>query len=237
MSISVPIILSINVHEKPNFLMRQIENIKSFVKCEFIIILNCNDYMCEELKKISLPKFVHINPEIINKVPWTGLITKGIYSNMKYALEHFNFLYFIVLSSRNMFYNNISPTDLLNNTTRHNPPSDLSMWHWPTFSKTKLGEYYLNRSCNLYGSEHEGFVITENVCKNIERMLEKNVEIREDIFSAMGCVEEFALQTISMNEYNHENTQVGWVNIGHGCETHYVIPTDPSLFVYKTTRQ
>lgn len=44
--------MSINVHEKPDFLMRQLENIKSFVTSEFVIILNCNDYMFNEVKNI-----------------------------------------------------------------------------------------------------------------------------------------------------------------------------------------
>jgi hypothetical protein len=238
MTVNVPLVMSINVHEKPHFLMKQLENIKSFVTDDFVIILNCNDYMNNELKNFSLPEYVHINPDVINKQAWTGLISKGIFSNIKYALKNFKFMYFIVLSSRNIFYNKMSVNDLLSNTVRHNATKDLSKWHWPVFSQTKLAQYYLKKSMTLHGSEHEGSVYSENVCKNIYNMLENNIEIRDDLFQVTGsCVEEFALQTIATNEGNYQNGEFGWINICcGGVETPTIKPTDPTMFVYKVWR-
>jgi hypothetical protein len=234
----VLIIISINVHEKPQFLIKQLENINSFVTSKFVVILSCNDYMFNELKHQSLPEYVHINPEVINKQPWSGLITKGIYSNMKYALKDFDFMYFAVLSSRNIFYNKMSCNDLINNNVRHPARRGLLEWHWPVFSKTKLAQYYLNKSMELHGSEHEGMVFTKNVCRNIHTMLENNDDIREDLFKVVGsCVEEFAFQTISMNESNSKNSQVGWINICFaGADTSATVPTDPTMFIYKVRR-
>ena len=61
------IILSINVHEKFNFLLKQLDNISKNVHCNYAIILNCNDFMYEECKKNSLPDNVYIHPKILNK--------------------------------------------------------------------------------------------------------------------------------------------------------------------------
>jgi hypothetical protein len=230
------LIVSINVHEKPHFLLNQLKNIEQFVKDSFIVVLNCNDYMFKELTSINLPSNVHVNPEIINKKLWTGLITAGIYSNIKYALKNFDFAYFIVFSSRSMFYRDIRVSDLDNNTIRHDATSDLSNWHWPAFLETKLAQHYVSKNVNLYGSEHEGMVFKMSVCKNIQTFLENNIDISRDLFDSNVVAEEFALQTISMNEYSTNKDEIGWINIGHGVQTHSTIPTDPTLFCYKVVR-
>jgi len=239
MSTSDLLVFSINVHEKPDFAIKQIENIKSFVTSEFVIILNCNDYMFYHLKKYQLPEYVHINPEVINKTHWSGLITKGIYSNMKYALKHFNFMYFVILSSRNIFYNKMDCNDLVNTTVvQHARTKDLTDWHWPQFIQTKLAQYYLNKSMELHGSVHEGLVFTKKSCEDIEIMLENNIEIRENLFQILHyCVEEFALQTIATNEGNYQNGEVAWKSICFaGADTPDTVPTDPTMFIYKIKR-
>jgi hypothetical protein len=234
---NVQFIISINVHEKKHFLLKQIDNIQSFVKGEFMIILNCNDHMFQELKDHPLPSYVRVHPEVLNKNWDHGSLTHGIYRNMCYALEHFDFLYFFILSSRTIFYNNISINDLLQrNSKDHTPHTNLSGWHWPTFTRTKLAQHYLNKSLGMYQSAHEGIAFSVNVCKNIHNMLENNVEIKEDLFHFKKCVEEFSLQTISMNECNTENNEFGWINIGQGADTWNSVPTDPTLFVYKIWR-
>ena len=230
-------ILSINVHEKKHFLLKQIENIHTYVQSDFLILLNCNDHMFHELKDHPLPPYVRIHPDILNKHYDHGSLTRGIYTNMRYALENFEFLYFFVLSSRNMFYNAITVQDLMNRDSKaHSPHTNLSVWHWPTFTKTKLAQYYLEKSLGMYQSAHEGIVFSVHVCRNIHNMLEHNPDIRDNLFHFEKCVEEFSLQTISMNERSDEHNEYGWINIGHGADTQYTIPTDPNLFVYKTVR-
>jgi hypothetical protein len=98
-------IITINVHEKIDFLLKQLANIKEYVGCNYAIILNCNDYMYEECNKIKsnnnvehrrkeLFHNVHINEEVINKSRNHGSLTHGIYSNMK--LWHLLEMYFIM---------------------------------------------------------------------------------------------------------------------------------------------
>lgn len=105
---------SINVHEKMEFLIKQIKNINDFVSLDYIIILNANKLM---YNKISNCKFINsqtniiLYPKYLDKRRWHGSLTEGIYNNMKYALNNYNFKYFIVLSSRNLFYNHLNNTE------------------------------------------------------------------------------------------------------------------------------
>ena len=246
MKIKTDFIISINVHEKVNFLLKQIDNIKNYIS-NYYIILNCNQFMYDELKNIILPFNVIVNSEIIQKHRFHGTLTKGIYSNIMYADEKFEFLYFIVLSSRNLFYNKLN-IDFLNlnyplgndiNKSYENvyTKEGPNIWHWPSFINTELANYYMSKNYNLYGSAHEGLVFHYNVIYNIINFLEKNIAIKNNLFNFTNCVEEFGLQTIANNEINSNNNYSGYIYIGHGSETSIVIPTDPNLFVYKTIRE
>jgi len=243
--INTDIIISINVHEKVTFLLQQIKNIQQYVS-DYIIILNCNNYMHNELKNIKLPSNVIINNDIINKNRYTGKLTQGIYSNIKYAIEHFNFKYFIVLSSRNLFYNNLN-IDALNKTNKitsnineiikiNRNNKNYNIWHWPIFLNTDLAKYYIKKGLDLHNSCHEGLVFHYHVCENILNFLEKNTHIKNNLFNFGHCVEEFALQTISTYEINIDNLHYGFSCINRTVETDYIIPTDPNWFVYKTIR-
>jgi hypothetical protein len=59
----------------------------------------------------------------------------------------------------------------------------------------------------------------------------KNPRIRDDIFNFKHCVEDFALQTIAMNEVD-SNLEYGFLNLGHGVADDY----DP-LAANKYTRK
>ena len=106
------LIISINIHEKKNFLLEQIKNIKYFTKSisNILIIYNCNEYMFNEICDVSDNKITIIrNPEIINKKRFHGSLTQGIFSNLKYVVKNnISFQYFLVMSSRNILINNIS---------------------------------------------------------------------------------------------------------------------------------
>jgi hypothetical protein len=246
MKIKTDFIISINVHEKPEFLLKQIDNIKNYV-CDYYIILNCNQFMYDNLKNITLPYNVIVNSEIIEKARFHGSLTKGIYSNMIYADKTFDFLYFIVLSSRNLFYNKLN-IDFLNlkqsicyninkfYENEYTKQLQYDTWHWPSFLNTELAKYYISKNLNLQSSPHEGLVLHCNVIYNIINFLEKNIIIKNDLFNFTNCVEEFSLQTIATNEINPNNNYNGYIYIGHGIDTQFNIPSDPNLFVYKTTR-
>lgn len=223
---NIDLVFSINVHEKPEFLKKQIDNITKYVQASHCIILSCNDFMTNELKNYTLPDTVIINPEVINKVRGEGTLTKGIVSNLYHAFNNITFNYFIVLSSRNMFYKTMSTHDILILQKKcpsieefdkiRIKPFNNNDWWWPNFRQTLLANYYLRLGYGLYGSEHEGLCFSYNVCKNILNFFDMHLDIRDDLFLAKSCVEEFGLQTIAFNEYNPDNGHYGYINLGQG---------------------
>jgi len=245
------IIISINVHEKFHFLLKQLNNIKENVLCNYAIILNCNDYMFEEYKKnlSILPNNVYIYDKPLNKKTYHGSITNGIFNNMEYAIKNFEFQYFIVTSSRNLFLNDLTlkdlnrvkEKDLFKNTNidkigNENWEEKKNTWNWwVLFENTLLAKYFLSRNQYLYNCPHEGLVFTYITCNTITNFLNENPDIKDDLFNFDGCVEEFSLQTISIN------LGEPFLYIGNGCYTSGPIATnDPAgeilKFMYKTER-
>jgi len=236
----ISIVLAINVHEKVEFLMKQFDNLKEYVKSSYCVILNCNNYMYNELKDKELPKNVYINPEVIDKRLCHGSLTAGIYSNMKYALEKLEFRYYVVLSSRNRFYREMRVEDLDKFKRINKVNADINRnynaWWWPYFLQTKLVQYYKFRNTSLdflCGSAHEGLTFEEKNCKTIVNFLENQVEIKIDLLNFPCCVEEFGLQTICVNECENGT----FLDIGRGVGTEYEIPKDEEHFIYKILRQ
>ena len=92
------IIFSINVHEKIDFLIKQLRNINYYVSLNYIVLINANNAMYNKLKKcdyiISQTNIV-LNPYYFNKSRNHGSLTKGIYSNMKYAINNYRFKYLL----------------------------------------------------------------------------------------------------------------------------------------------
>ena len=239
-------IISINVHEKFDFLLKQIKNIKENVFCNYAIILNCNDYMFEECNKRvkELTDNVYIHDIILNKKVNHGSLTEGIYNNMVYALDNFRFDFFIVASSRNMFTNELKLDDLKYLVDKGEPyieddkPWELkkSTWRWPGLIDTLLVKHYINSNREMYTSPHEGAVYTKNGCRKIVKFLDEHLEIKNELFHFDNAIEEFAFQTISMN--SGEN----FYYIGNGCCTEGKIgKNDPDngifKFMYKVNRE
>jgi len=225
-------IISIIIHEDFQFLLKQIRNIEKNVKMSHAIILNCNDYMFEECNKQKLPDNVYINNIILNKKRYHGSLTNGIYNNMVYALKNFNFIFFIVSSSRNMFIK-VSLDDLYKVTKNklHEENHPYSEWHWPIFMNTLLAKYYISKQLKLYSSPHEGLMFLVDACHNIVSFLENNLEIKNDLFNFNHCVEEFSLQTISIH------TGGLFYYIGNGCcDENEINPDDKFKFMYKVNR-
>ena len=101
------LVISINVHEKPKYLLNQVENINEYVSLSKKILLNCNEFMLEQM---SDNPDVNVFPEPLSKRPFHGSLTHGIACNMSYALENYDFEYFLVLSSREFFYRKLEST-------------------------------------------------------------------------------------------------------------------------------
>lgn len=103
------LVISINVHEKPEYLMNQIENINEYVSLKKKIILNCNDFMFEQMSNKDIPD-VDVFPEPLNKKPFQGSLMHGIACNMSHALNNYDFDYFLVMSSREFFCKELTST-------------------------------------------------------------------------------------------------------------------------------
>jgi hypothetical protein len=244
------IIISINVHEKFQFLLKQLNNIKENVLCNYAVILNCNDYMFQECKNniLLLPDNVYIYDKPLNKKHSHGSLTNGIFNNIEYAIINFDFKYFIVSSSRNFFANNLTLEDL--NKLKEKDlfksvetykieykdwEEKKNTWHWPSFSNTLLVKYFLNKKQCMYSSPHEGVIYTYNGCNKITKFLNENPDIKDDLFNFNDCVEEFSLQTISANFGEP------FYYIGNGCCNEGAINTNGPeseilKFMYKTKR-
>jgi hypothetical protein len=186
--------------------------------------------MFDILQDRKLEDNIHINPEIIEKNRFHGSLTHGIISNMKYALQHFEFSYFFILSGRTIFYRDVDINKFRNYFSKNRWSSVEDMesnrqgflecnyvdWHWPCLKSTELAKYYISRNYKLVYSPHEGLCFSYNVVKNILNFLENNSEIAYDLYNFNYCVEEFSIQTISENEYDINNMEYGFVYIGNG---------------------
>ena len=260
------IIISINVHEKPEYLLNQIKNIQEYVPLKKKIILNCNDYMLNEFKDRDIQD-VEVYPKSLSKRTFHGSLTHGIVRNMSHAVNNYDFDYFLVMSSREFFYNNLNDVrkiedNIINETTTQvgkvnyniplfykagkycdptlppkavsakNATSDSnleSLWWWPKFRRTKLYQYIESNSLNFAHSMHEGMCYSGECCKYIMDFFSKNEDIMYDLFEFNGCVEEFALQSISSNFK-------GFYYIGNGCDTKTLDNVLPSKYTYKRNR-
>jgi hypothetical protein len=87
------IVFSINVHENVKFLQKQIEDIEANVLLDFVVLINANEFMYNEIinNKPLMAKaakaFIELYPEPINKIHNHGTLTKGIYLNMEYSMR------------------------------------------------------------------------------------------------------------------------------------------------------
>ena len=235
--IETDIIFSINVHQDIDFLLSQIINIDEYVDLNYIIILNANEYMYHKLKInkiINKINFLQINPVYFNKKIFHGSLTKGIFSNMEFVMNKYNFKYFIVLSSRNLFYNKLNKKTCnfskicagfnFNNI-------NIKEWFWHSFVKTDLSKYIIKNKLLFSASAHEGLTFDYISCKKIILFLNKNNSIKKNLFNWNHCVEEFALQTICINLTGY------YYYLGNGTGTNNNVRNLPkNKFVYKTVR-
>jgi len=245
----VDICFSINVHEKRDFLIKQIKNINDHVKLNYIIIINANEYMYNEISNCQFIKSkdnVVLNKNWLNKKRYHGSLTNGICLNMEEALKHYTFKYFIILSSRNLFYNKITKETIDNEFPFISKSGwgrkdsigikrnklNIQDWHWHSFLKTKLSKYIIDNDMLFSSSPHEGLCFNYISCQTIIEFLNNNTAIKEDLFNWNHCVEEFSLQTICINLAGSN-----YYYLGNGCKTHHNIEMLPkNRYTYKTYR-
>ena len=236
------IVFSINVHENLNFLIKQIDDIEANVLVDFVVILNANEYMYIEISNSEILKVkdnIILYSNFVNKIHNHGSLTKGIYLNMKYAIENYQFEYFIILSSRNLFYNKLHK-DNYNNIPKICEGSYINQfnfneWHWPIFLQTKLSKFIIANNklfCKSY-EYHEGLTFDYVSAVKIIDFFEKNEDIKNNIFEFNWGVEEFVLQTISLNLSGYYYNIGNWTNDNDFLNIDK-LPKDK--FVYKTFR-
>jgi hypothetical protein len=240
------IVFSINVHENLNFLIKQLEDIKRNVLIDYVVIINANEHMYNEIKYSGLitedtaaKLNIVVYPWYVEKIHNHGTLTMGIYLNMEYAVNNYIFEYFIVLSSRNLFYNKLHQDNYkdmpricesvsANNLNTHE-------WHWHLFIQTKLAEHIIKNSLVFSKSYefHEGLTFDYQLSQNIVGYLQGNEDIKNNLFDFNWGVEEFALHTIALNLNGY------YYHIGNWTLTDDYINIDTlpkDRFVYKTYR-
>ena len=237
------LVISISVHEKFNFLLKQLDNISKNVHCNYAVLLNCNDFMYEECKKNDLPDNVYIHPTILNKKTFHGSLMEGVYNNMAFALEHFSFHFFIVTSSRNFFENDLHLNHLnkvveLDVSTEKGQSWEVvqNEWHWPCVQHTLFVKYMNENNKLFYKSAHEGLCFGIEDCKLLIDFLKEQSTMRDELFQSNCPAEEFALQTIVKSMNGH------FYDIGNGCcsnERNMTNNPEKGIlkFMYKTNRE
>jgi hypothetical protein len=229
------LVISINVHEKPDYFLEQLQNINKFVNVNKKIILNCNDYMYNELLSKELENTI-INPTTINKSTFHGSLTQGIISNMNYALNNFDFEYFLVMSSREFFYNSLTEIseikkheNFLGAPIKKRKDYETNEWWYPSIrNETKLFKFLQNNEMYFSASAHEGMCFTEETCQYIINFMRSNPEIEIDTYEVNLCVEEFACQSMAVNSKTGT-----YYYLGNGCCGE---PISPNKLTYKRHR-
>ena len=231
---AVELVISINVHENPEFLRLQLDNIRRHVRLRYAVILSCNRFMADELGRQANETGVVVNPQVIEKARFTGTLLQGIVSNIQLAARTYTFRYFLVLSSRSLFIKDLTEAFIDDESVRRcTVATNFSGWHWPKFKSTELFLYYERNSGLISLGAHEGLIFSQSASESIICFLDHNDCIREDLFSCRCAVEEFALQTIIMNESADKKF---WF-IGSGVDTVPEPRADAGYYVYKTIRE
>ena len=201
------ILVSINVHEKPDFVRSQVENIRRFLKCEHKVILNVNESMQSELKGTELEQLC--NPQVINKRRYHGSLLKGICANVEYAIKSgVDFDYVLVLSSRTFFKAPVT-IDFLQDQFNKSPvlacelprwggksitdyvcdDDQRGKWHWHLYFESSVSKSYPK----LAGGPHEGLFFPREASIHFST-------ITDDVFDFEAAMEEFVIQTICRSE-------------------------------------
>ena len=123
----VPLVVAINVHELPTFVIAQLRHIHAHLPFEHRVILNCNDDMHEALRSAMPSAFAWdasecartiCHPQPLNKRRFHGSLLQGIMRNMQFAHRRWDFDSFLVLSSRSWFRRSLSLQEVTESRSR-----------------------------------------------------------------------------------------------------------------------
>jgi len=223
---SVTLVVSINVHEHPNFVLKQLEHIREHIPFTHRVILNCNDEMRMALRQTSAAELCH--PVALNKRRHHGSLLEGIMRNLEFALRRWKLGYFLILSSRSWFRRPLSLADVTE--SRAQPPigaqcSDLRYernrgLHWvdskDDFELVKLQDGTIAKVNVDVSAHYRGTLLAQKLQREGHVLLHSPHEglvlehaacthalrvldsrLGRDLYDTETAVEEFALQSIA----------------------------------------
>jgi len=254
------LVVSINVHEKPEYLLNQIENINEYVFLSKKILLNCNEFMLEQMK--DSPD-VDVFPESLNKKSFHGSLMHGIACNMSHALNNYDFEYFLVMSSREFFYRKLGNTSQLDGhlIDERSIKTENVDFRMPNF-------YPAGNYCKVKGGHNDWLSASGDVVnlwwwpkfsstKLYQYIEEHNLNFAHSMHEGM-CFSRSTCESIInffgdhqdiMNELftfdgcveefalqSIASNYGGFYYIGNGCDTKSLDEVDPNKFTYKRSR-
>jgi hypothetical protein len=228
------IVFSINIHEKPLFVLRQLENLKRYVMLPYRVILHPNEAMYDYFKSCAALKALNtvVNPRWTSKKRYHGSLYGGICANMVLAMEMFPMTHFIVLSSRNLFFKPFTDYVFPANFTGI-PWEELKHWHWHSMKQSKLAVYLHEHGHLFTNTPHEGLVLERQTCQSILTFLSDHPDIHSDLLEFPHCVEEFALQSMALLFQGNV-----WCINTNGVRTFKKVPAvvEPNTYTWKSIR-
>lgn len=216
----VPLVVAINVHEYPAFILTQLNHIREHVPFDHRVVLNCSEAMLRALQGTPAAALCH--PVPIEKRRHHGSLLKGIVHNIELALHRWDFDYLLVLSSRSWFRRPLSLAHDIEACPAGSaavpvrcPYLDLQyaradglFWADTTeemqrgvdvfgaYRRTSLAQRLLREGWPLLHAPHEGLVLERAACVRACDELGGGRAHGADLFEFGAAVEEFALQSL-----------------------------------------
>lgn len=119
----VTLVVVINVHELPSFILLHLRHIRAHLPpVSYRILLNCNAEMLAALRRTDAAELCH--PAPLEKRRHHGSLLHGIVSNFELALQRWDAELFLVLSSRSWFRRRLTLDELWTSDARSGMPPD-----------------------------------------------------------------------------------------------------------------
>ena len=188
------IVYSLTVHEQPDVINNTLQNIKKYNNNNNILIIlhaNIKIYVTflptDDIKSITL-----INPKPYNKKGGTMSLTKAHLDNYEYLLSiGIKFKYMMLLASNCMFCKqmpkmaDIIPTAISDRRYKRDVEviHPKGWCHWPAFYNNNIMRSVMrNDKIEYVYAQHEGFVMSWDLVKNINKYMRKN-----NFFNIVEC--------------------------------------------------
>jgi len=240
--IKTKFVVSINVYDDVDYLYTQLENIRDYLKLDYLVLLNCNNLMYDLLKSKNIPN-VYVNPNPIDKKRFCGTLFKGIYENIIFSLKNFEFEYFLVMSSKTFFFKVLGSgnidSSLKNNRSKFSYPTDYqpdsrkhTIWPrkqiWKPFSRSGFYKFIKTNNMKIQKCMHEGLVLRNTECEDLKNFFDKNQNLLDSIYKTKTAMEEIVIPTLCVNWYGfthgfgmwpgYENSEFSKYKILHKVE-------------------